>query len=855
MLFAGACFAADTLVVLKGRVIDENGLPVGNAQVKLEQAGGQIFLAKSDDAGFFSFRDLTVGEYTVRIEKAGFFLLADQKITLTAESTEFTFTLNHVEEVREQVEVTAPAHTIDSATTQSTETLTSKEILDVPVPSGHDLEQSLVIMPQVLRDYSNLLHIAGARNTQVQYLLDGVEVGDPASNGLTSRMVVEAVRTAQIQTGRFGSEYAHPGGAILNYETREGDDRWRFNATDFIPGINVQDGVQLGNFYPRVTFSGPIVKDELWFSQAFDVLHTLSIERGLPPGTPNQSQSWGGDSWSRMLWKMSENNSVQAAFLANVDDDANFGLDALHPQSVTRDVAARELFGFVKEQSYFEKNLFEIGIGVEDSLYDAVPQGSQPYVILVNGAEGNYFQRQDQDARRYQLFADAIRGPVKWHGTHTLSLGVNIADVSLQQSSTRGEIQALRADLTLDRQSTFTGNATFHVGNTQAGGFVQDSWSPDSHFVVLAGARVDWDRAVHGGLVQPRVALNWLPFATQGKPSGTHDKRFAEDRTKISVGWGMYDIPLNLSVIGQAYDQQQLDTLYDPTGKIPVQGPVTSAFRLPGGGLEQLKQPYFDIWSAGVQQRVGDNTLLSVELLARDQQHGLVWETLTPGQLGSDFLLTSTRRDKYRGVTLTARHTFKNSAVLFGSYTRSRASTDQVLDPTLGALYFAPQQPGPLSWDAPNRVMTWGSIPTPIWGILFSYLVDYHTGISVERDQPAAISGGRAELDAVSGLHHRVDRVREEAHVSRSRVCGARIGHQFAEWRKFRRGGEQRGCAELWPVHRRAGQSGYGALALCGKEMKDISRRPGKLDAGRRIARWALFVYTIAYTRRLPWEP
>ncbi len=286
VLFAGACFAADTLVVLKGRVIDENGLPVGNAQVKLEQAGGQIFLAKSDDAGFFSLRDLSLGEYTARIEKAGFFLLADQKITLTAESTEFTFTLNHVEEVREQVEVTAPAHTIDSATTQSTETLTSKEILDVPVPSGHDLEQSLVIMPQVLRDYSNLLHIAGARNTQVQYLLDGVEVGDPASNGLTSRMVVEAVRTAQIQTGRFGSEYAHPGGAILNYETREGDDRWRFNATDFIPGINVQDGVQLGNFYPRVTFSGPIVKDELWFSQAFDVLHTLNIEKGLPPGTP-----------------------------------------------------------------------------------------------------------------------------------------------------------------------------------------------------------------------------------------------------------------------------------------------------------------------------------------------------------------------------------------------------------------------------------------------------------------------------------------------------------------------------------------------------------------------------------------
>jgi hypothetical protein len=149
---------------------------------------------------------------------------------------------------------------------------------------------------------------------------------------------------------------------------------------------------------------------------------------------------------------------------------------------------------------------------------------------------------------------------------------------------------------------------------------------------------------------------------------------------------------------------------------------------LPTNGLQSLQQPYFDIASAGWEQRIGENTLVSVELLARDQHHGLAWETLSPGQIGSEFLLQSSRRDKYRGATVTARHTFKNTAVLFGSYTRSKASSDQVLDPALGSLYFAPQQAGPLSWDAPNRILTWGSTPTPIWGILFSYLFDYHTG-------------------------------------------------------------------------------------------------------------------------------
>jgi len=715
LLLACAAGAADTRLTLGARVTDENGLPVAAAQVTLEVSGGLTLSAVTDDAGYFSIPNLSPGEYAVRIEKRDYFLLAEQKIDLRPDSGEFSFTLNHVQEVHETVDVTAPENTIDPTTTQSTASLTNKEIIDIPVASSHDLLQSLVAMPQVLRDASDQLHIAGANNTEVQYLLDGVEIGDPASNGLTSRMIVDAVRNAAIQTGRFGVEYAHPGGAILNYDTREGDHRWRFNATDFIPGINVQEGVQLGNFYPRVTFSGPIQKDRLWFSESFDVLHTLAVEKGLPAGAPNEVRTWDGDSWSRLLWKMSSNNSLHLGFLANVGNTQNFGLDALHPQSVTTNTSGRELFGTVKEQSYFEKTLFEIGVGIEDSLNNFTPQGAAPYVILVNGAEGNYFEKQNQDARRYQLFGDAIRGSVQWFGTHTLSAGVNLSGVELTQSSTRGEIQALRADLTLDRLTTFTGGADFHVANTLAGGFLEDSWSPDTHIVAQFGVRADWDRLFQAALVEPRVAVNFLPFK--------------DNRAKFSIGWGRYDIPLNLSSIGQAYDQQQVDILYDPTGKIPVAGPATSAFVLPTGGLPSLQQPYFDIASAGWHQRIGENTLVGVELLARDQHHGLVYETLTPGQIGSDFLLQTSRRDRYRSVTVTARHTFSNAAELFGSYTRSRASSDQILQPMLGALYFAPQQAGPLSWDAPNRVLAWGSIPTPIWGILFTFLIDYHTGI------------------------------------------------------------------------------------------------------------------------------
>lgn len=712
-LLVCACAAADTKLALHGRVTDENGLPVSDAQVKLEVSGGQTFAAASDEAGFFTLLNLSAGEYTARVEKPGYFVLANQKIQLTAESTEFGFTLNHEEEVREKVDVTVTENRIDPTSMPSTASLTATEIRDIPVPSSHDLEQSLVAMPQVVRDNSDVLHIAGARNTQAQYLLEGVEVGDPTSGALTATMIVEAVRNAEIQTARFGAEYAHPGAAILNYDTREGDDRWRFGTTDFIPGIKVQDGVQFGNFYPRVEFSGPVVKEHFWFSQSFDLVHTLSIVNGLPSGE-NEASEWGGDSWSRLLWKISTNNSLHIGFLYNNRSDTNFGLDALHPIPTTSDVSSNRLFGFVKEQSYIHKTLFEFGIGVERTYGDSNPMGDAPYIQLVNGAEGNFFEQLEQMGRRYQAFTDAISSPKHWLGTHTLSAGANLSSVELISYDDRGEIQALRNDLTLDRLTTFAGYPRFTLSNTLAGGFVQDSWSPNRHIVTQVGVRADWDRLFQAALVQPRVSMNFLPFS--------------DNRAKFSIGWGMYNAPLNLSVIGQTYDQRQVDTLYNATGTAPVQGPAISRFVQPGSGLQSLQQPYYDIASAGWQQRFGENTLVALEMLAREEHHGLVYETVSPGDIGSSFLLQTSRRDKYRAVTVSARHTFGNGTVLFGSYTRSRANTDQVLDPVLGQLYFAPQQGAPLSWDAPNRMLTWGSVPTPIWGILFTYFFEFRTG-------------------------------------------------------------------------------------------------------------------------------
>ena len=716
LLLSGSFCAADTPLTLRGRVLDENGLPVAGVQVKLEGLGKPKISAETDDAGYFAIPNLAPGEYSLQMEKVDFFVLRGQPVHLAAGATEFYFTLNHIQEVREKVDVVADPNRIEPTETPQSATLTSTEFFYIPVPSSHDYQQSLIALPQVVRDNQALLHIAGARSTQSQYLMDGFEVGDPASGALTLPIIVDALRTAEVETGRFGAEYAHPGAAILKFETPEGDDHWRFNATDFIPGIDTQQGVRLGNYYPRFTFSGPIVSGKLWFLQSFSVDHTVSVERDIATGS-NTSEQWIGDTFSRLLWHVAPNDSLHFTLLYNNESDTNVGLDSLHPQSTTLDIPSNRIFASVKNQLWWNHTLFEVGFAEDRTNRDLDPQGNAPYLLLVNGARGNFFQRSDQLSKRHQFFADAIRPGGHWHGLHTFSAGTNISIVTLNQSSQRGEIQAFNAANQLVRRTTFTGSATLDLDNTLAGAFVQDNWSLSSHWVAQVGLRGDWDQFVHMTMVQPRAAVNYLPFA--------------DGRGKFSIGWGIYNIPLNLSILGQTQDQQQVDTLYfygsqcSPPQTVCTTGPATSTFTAPANGLQQ---PFFDITSAGWQQRIWKKTIVSVELLARNGHRELAFETSNPGQIGGTFLLQSTRRDKYRGATIAARHTFEKGAVLFGSYTRSKANTDQALDPVLGLLYFSPQQGAPLAWDAPNRALSWGTVPTPFWGIDFAYLFEYRTG-------------------------------------------------------------------------------------------------------------------------------
>ncbi|MGA8232476.1 MAG: TonB-dependent receptor [Candidatus Acidiferrales bacterium] len=740
-VFAFSLWAAQT-ARLTGRVVDEDLVQVNSAHVILVQEGRTVGETFTDDSGYFEFDALAPGAAVISVRKPGYFELTGRAVTLNGGENDLTLTLTHETELKETVEVRSSAAQLDPMQTAHQDGLVQRDILDTPVPNSHDLTQSLPAIPQVVADNTGEIHFAGARAGETEILLDGFEIGDPATGTLDARVDVDSVRQVTVESGNSAAEYAHAGAGVLAIDTAVGDDRWRFGATNFFPGASVQQGLHLGNWFPRIQFSGPIKRGRAWFSEAISVQHTFTLVTDLPSGQ-NTMQQWAGDNLLRGQVNLTPRNVLQASLLYNRSNDSNFGLGPLSPVSTTRTQTAQRYFVSVKDQASVGRGLVEYGFAADTGDSSLTPQGTLPYIITPSTTAGNYFETLWQHARRFQLVGNVMSGSRHWHGTHDLSVGANADWINFSQRAARDEIDIERTDGTLADLATFVGGASPVVTNRQFGLYAQDMWKFSKWIVLSAGGRADWDARVEHSLFEPRIGANVLPFG--------------DDRAKFTLTWGRFYQPFDLTVLAQGLDQQRVDTFYDATGTIALGTPAITQFLSPS----DLQRPYFDTATAGWEQRFRGATLAGINLTERDGHHGFAYQDLTPGLTGATFELQNGRSDRYRASEIWIRHRFGEQAEIFLDYTRSSATSNQALDPTLVAPFYAAQAPGPLPWDAPNRVVSRGTTPIPLWGLFLSYFAEYHTGFpfsTVNIDQQLIGAPDRLRFPAYFNLNLGVEK-------------------------------------------------------------------------------------------------
>jgi hypothetical protein len=729
-------------VTLHGRVVDENDAPVRAARVNAHPAAqspaastASSWDAETDPTGAFTLTLPEPGGFLVSVEREGYYSLKDRAVRVEA-TEELTLMINSVREVFQSENVNAETSPVDVGQTQNEERLNGTELNDMPFANSHNLVNSLTLIPGVVQEASGALHVNGSSQNQVLYLLNGFNITNPISGRFQTLIAVEGIRSVDLSSGRYSPEFGKGSAGVLGVTTENGTDAFHYTATDFLPGISFQQGVHLGNWYPRLGISGPIVRGRAWFSDTFDSQFNETVVTGLPSGQ-NTRSGWAGSNVLHTQVNLTPSNILFADFLVNADNEYRIGLGPLNPVSTTSTVNTREYFVSVKDQEYFGRGmLVEFGYAHNYFSNTQTPQGQSLYEIAPEGNSGNYFVNATQAASRDQGLIHAYLPKFQLAGAHQLEIGTGIDFLRYNADFRRTGYQVFGLSDQLISETLFPSPATFHVGDTEQSAFVLDTWRVSKRLQFTLGVRQDWDQSIGDTAWSPRLAFSWSPFASA--------------RTRISGGYSITHDAVTMGMLGSPLDQTAVTTQFNPNGT-PA-GPATlTTFTIPNAGLVL---PRASNWTLDVNHQLSAHVYVAAKYLRRRSTDGFVFiNTLAPdappsllplpnADAAGIYQLTNLRRDDYDSIAISVRQTLSGQFEWMASYTYSRALSNAVLDPNTPQPLQALPNLVPMPWEAPNRVLAWGYLPLPWKNWAISALADMRSGFPFSvRDPSGTIVG------------------------------------------------------------------------------------------------------------------
>lgn len=725
-------------VRVAGRVANENDLPVPGALVTVgDIPPTKSWEAISDPNGMFLLQLPSSGEYSFKVDREGFYLLSKASLNVPpappdATPFELHFSLVSTHELRFTTEVKGEAglNDMDRVTPQTT--LSSRTLYDVPFPNANSLRSGFRMAPGVIQDTRGGIHLFGGSEDQTEYSLGGFQLNDPVSGQFQARLSIEAVESADVQASPADASQGWGDAGAMLLHPRTGTDEFKFSATEYFPSIALGSGLRISNWTPRAYFSGPIRKRRAWFFNTVEFQFVRTTLSQLPQGQ-NSAKSFRFNDLLHNQFNLSEKNILFVGMLFDYQYAPQSGLTILDPRETTLKRQSNQWFGYIKNQHSFSRSsLIEFGFAGSLTHGTEIPQGFAPYLLTPDGRAGNYYADARRDAHRLEGIVNYYLPVFHLFGEHQLKAGGDIIRLDYEQNITRTTIDYLDSAGGVIRSTVFTGSGQLVQNNNEGAAFLQDSWRVRPWLLVEAAWRADESGLLGHITSAPRAGFTFSPPGMQ--------------ELRVSGSFARIVDPANLQIFSRPLDQSPVSTYYNEAGAL-IYGPVTSIYTLG----KNLQSPRADVWSLGVERALPKLLRAKIELLRRRFSDGLNYaDTLpsaeafpavlagapNPGAILNDYVLTNQRQDRYDSVEISLGQPVKGRFQWMVSYTRSSATSNAVILRTVDQPLSIASDTGPLPWDAPNRLLSWGYLPawSKSWSI--GYMMDFHTGLPFSIQDP-----------------------------------------------------------------------------------------------------------------------
>ncbi|HLJ46180.1 MAG TPA: carboxypeptidase-like regulatory domain-containing protein [Bryobacteraceae bacterium] len=170
---------------LRGTIKDKSGAAIADSIVTLTDAStGTSRKVLADTSGIYQIAQVPPGKYTLRVEKSGFATLTKTEVTLEVNVPATVDCVLEIGSVETTINVEATATQINTVDATVGNAFQEKQVQELPLQTRNVVEL-LSIQPGVTQTGE----VLGARRDQNNVTLDGVDVNNNQTSGITNALI------------------------------------------------------------------------------------------------------------------------------------------------------------------------------------------------------------------------------------------------------------------------------------------------------------------------------------------------------------------------------------------------------------------------------------------------------------------------------------------------------------------------------------------------------------------------------------------------------------------------------------------------------------------------------------------
>ena len=280
---------------IAGSVADPTGAVVAGAKIVVHnEQTGEERITQTDSAGAYLAASLPLGVYRVTASAPGMQAITATGIVLEVGSTvRQNFTLK-VAATSETIEIHAAPPVVETGSVAISTVINQRTVQEIPLNGRHFVDLGLLIPGSVTPPQNGFLtaplrgqgsfsfNTAGNREDTVNFMINGINLNDPAQNQITFQPSINTVSEFKVDNATYNPEYGRNSGAIVNIATRSGANELHGEAFEFLRN-SALDARNYFNKKPALqspfrrnqfgaALGGPIRKDRTFFFFSWEAL-------------------------------------------------------------------------------------------------------------------------------------------------------------------------------------------------------------------------------------------------------------------------------------------------------------------------------------------------------------------------------------------------------------------------------------------------------------------------------------------------------------------------------------------------------------------------------------------------------